>query len=100
MKILFLLFIFIFSLMFNFSKEKFANNEIFLSCNNSYDVVINNDPLVLNGLYTELLKKKYKNFNEKNEIIPICTRDKNYNINYDYFNPEIITPLNTYHKTI
>ena len=100
MKIVFFLFIFIFSLIFNFNKEKFANNEIFLSCNNNYDVVINNDPLVLNGLYTELLKKKYKNFNQKNEIIPICARDKNYNINYDYFNPEINTPLNTYHKTI
>lgn len=108
MKILFFFFvIFIFLHLQkknNIIKEPFENPDenIYISCGNSYIIEDNIAYEPLNGLYTEILKIKYEDIGGIKNKVPICYKeihprnDKNY---YDYFNGDLLeNPMDLYSK--
>jgi hypothetical protein len=104
MKVLFLVFIILLLLNNINIKEPFENpdEKIFKSCGNNYEIDYNSYKEPENGLYTEVLKMKYKNFNEFKDDIPLCyeeTHPKNDKNSYDYFNSNLLDdPFDVYSK--
>ena len=106
MKILFFVLIMMVLLINNPLKEPFENpdEKIFKSCGNVYEIDFNNYQEPLNGLYTEVLKMKYKDLGGLRNDIPLCfeeihngnhTNDDNY---YDYFNPKLEDPMDPHSR--
>ena len=103
MKVLFFVFIILLLLNNINIKENFKNpdEKIYKSCGNSYEIDYNNYEEPLDGLYTEVLKMKYKNFNEFKGVVPLCYGEKHPKDDknqYDYFNPSLNDPFDVYSK--
>ena len=108
MKTLFLFFcnirIFTFTEKNNIIKEPFKNpdEKIFKSCGNKYLIDYNLFKEPENGLYTEILKMKYKEFGNFKDDIPICYEEihpRNDKERYDYFNSNLLEdPMDIYSK--
>jgi len=108
MKVLFLTLV-ILLLVMDFKKEKkvlkepFENPDerIFETCGNSYIVEDNIIHEPLNGLYTEILKMKYKDLGGLQNKVPICYEEvhpDNDKKEYDYFNGILEDPMDLYSK--
>ena len=105
MKILFLIFIiFLVIILRNKNiRENFENpdEKIYLSCGNKYIVEDNIHIESLNGLYTEILKMKYKGLGGLHNKVPICNQEiynRNDKNTYDYFNVKLDDPYDFYSK--
>jgi len=106
MKILFFVLIIFVFFKNNILTEPFENpdEKIFKSCGNVYEIEYNNYKEPPNGLYTEALKMKYKNFGSFKDDIPLCYEEihnGNHNTDdndYDYFNPKLEDPMDPYSK--
>ena len=106
MKILFFILIIFVFLQNKVLTEPFENpdEKIFKSCGNVYEIDFNNYQEPLNGLYTEVLKMKYKNLGGLRNDIPMCFEEihngnhNNDDNDYDYFNPKLEDPMDPYSK--